>query len=92
MLVHLLSAASFVALAAADLEGCDQGDSAGYALVIAVALDLVLAVAVLVVMGVRRPGERIRVCLGWAAGLIPALAGVVMAAAYVEGLGTGCPV
>ncbi|WIN00450.1 hypothetical protein ACTOB_004158 [Actinoplanes oblitus] len=91
-LVHFLSAACFLALVAADLEGCDRGDGAVLALVLAIALDVVLAVAVLVVMSVRRPGERRQVLLGGAAGLILALAGVVAAAVYIGGLGSGCPV
>jgi hypothetical protein len=92
MLAHVLSAACFLALVAADLDGCDKGDGAAGALAMATTLDLVLATVVLVVLHVRRPVGRRQVRLGWAAGLIPALAAVVVAAIYVESLGTGCPV
>ncbi|WP_436536350.1 hypothetical protein [Actinoplanes sp. HUAS TT8] len=56
------------------------------------ALDAILAVAVLIVMYVRRPGDRPQVLLGWPAGLILALGGVVAAAVYISTLGSGCPV
>jgi len=90
--VHLISAVVFLALLAADLEGCDRGDGAWLALVSAIALDLVLAAAVLVTTITGQPGQRRAVLLGWAAGLIPALAGVLTAAVHLGESGTGCPI
>ncbi|WP_285551914.1 hypothetical protein [Actinoplanes regularis] len=91
LVAHLLAAASFLVLDAADLEGCDQGDGAAAALALAIVLDLVLAVTLLVVLRRRHPGERRQVLLGWAAALIPAVAGVVVAYEYVGSFLSGCP-
>ncbi|MEU7906266.1 hypothetical protein [Actinoplanes sp. NPDC049118] len=89
--VHFFSALCFVAMVAAELEGCDAGDGAVLALLLAMAVDLTLTAVVVATM-YRRTAEHRPLLLGWAAGLIPALLGLVAAAVYIGGLGSGCPV
>jgi hypothetical protein len=80
---------AFVLVNMARVEGCDRGDGAAFAWMVAVALD-VAAMTLLVVLWFRRDG---RIPLApTALVLIPGVTLAVVSLLYVNSLGTGCPV